>query len=231
MNEVIQSGRRWWDSIPMAIGWRYCTHSIMIFLALVNEMRPAPHLPDAILSVVPYVEVIGRYNYHFWVICYLPVAIWLYTRQRHLFVHFLYVGGVLSLLRGVCILMTGLGPVQGADLNAGIGFDEVVNAWVVLVNPFSTLLGDAAHIYLTKDLFFSGHTSSTFLLWLYCRHEKGLGTVALIAHILVVSTVFLSHLHYTIDVIGAWAITYMLYSVAQKVWPVERMRRVPQEAG
>ena len=41
--------------------------------------------------------------------------------------------------------------------------------------------------------------------------------IALAGHIFVVSTVFLSHLHYTIDVIGAWAITYCVFVELQLI--------------
>jgi hypothetical protein len=94
------------------------------------------------------------------------------------------------------------------------------HAWLVLINPFSTLFGNAARVYLTKDLFFSGHASSTFLLWLYCRGRGWLGPLALAAHLATVAVVLLAHLHYTIDVVGAWAITYSVYTLAERRWPV-----------
>src|SRR5262249_11632766 len=93
------------------------------------------------------------------------------------------------------------------------------HAWLRLINPFATLFGDAADVYLTKDLFFSGHASSTFLLWLYCRGRGRLGPWALAGHLLTVAVVFLAHLHYTIDVVGAWAIPYSLYALAERCWP------------
>jgi hypothetical protein len=33
----------------------------------------------------------------------------------------------------------------------------------------------------------------------------------LVGHVLVVASVFLAHLHYTIDVVGAYAITFSLF--------------------
>ena len=155
--------RPWWDSVPIAFAWRYLCHSIMIGLALVNERRPAPNLPDLLLDLIPRVDWIARHNYHLWVACYLPLAFWLWRRDRAAFVHFLYVGGLLSLLRGVCIPLTGLGPVEGPDVNAGMSWATIGQAWWALVNPISALTSDAAHVHLTKDLFFSGHTATTFL--------------------------------------------------------------------
>ena len=45
------------------------------------------------------------------------------------------------------------------------------------------------YVHPTKDLFFSGHTSRTFLLYLCCRGERGLAPVALAAHVLTIAVV------------------------------------------
>ena len=37
----------------------------------------------------------------------------------------------------------------------------------------------------------------------------------LVGHLLVVATVFLAHLHYSIDVIGAYAITFSVFVLAE----------------
>ena len=190
----------------------------MVGLCLYNEARPAPHLPDLVIDQVPFVDALAQWNYALWLAAYFPVALWLWRRDRSLFVHFLYVGGLLSLLRGLCINLTGLGPVTGGDVNAGLAFAQGWAAWWSIVNPL-TALGDATQVMLTKDLFFSGHTATTFLLYLYARREPGLGMAALVGHVVTVGVVLLSHLHYTIDIVGAWAITYCLYRVTTDRWP------------
>ena len=207
------------DSVLVAFLWRYVCHAVMIGLALLNEARPAPSLPDVMLDLVPRVDCIAQHNYHLWLVCYLPPALWLWRQDRAAFVHFLYVGGVLSLLRGLTVGLTGLGPVEGPDLNAGVDGATLWQAWLALVNPVEALMGDAPHVHLTKDLFFSGHTATTFLLWLYCRGRPVLGWITLVAHVFIVSVVFAARLHYTVDVIGAWAITYSLHGLAVRRWP------------
>jgi hypothetical protein len=220
MTKISHSLRRGLDNIFVAFAWRYACHALMLLLALLNETRPAPSLPDSILSVIPRIEWVHRWNYHLWLLLYLPVALWLWRKSRPAFLHFLYVGGALSLLRGICIPLTGLGPVHGPDVNVGKPAAELITAWLALINPISALTGNAPSIYLTKDLFFSGHTATTFLLWLYCRGRGPIGRVGLLAHVLVVVVVFTAHLHYTIDVVGAWFITYGLFAAATKRWPV-----------
>lgn len=208
------------DSVVLAIVWRYACHAAMLGLSLLAEGRPAPHLPDTLLDRLPRVAWIADRNWWLWIVCYIPPALFLWRRNRTAFLHFLYLGGIVSVLRGLCVGLTGLGPSDGPDVHAGtmgtLGGAALFHAWLTLLNPFSTLFGNAARVYLTKDLFFSGHASSTFLLWLYCRREGWLGPLALAAHLITVAVVLLAHLHYTIDIIGAWAITYSAYVLAER---------------
>jgi hypothetical protein len=168
---------------------------------------------------MPRVAWIADHNWWLWVACYVPPALLLWRRDRQAFLRFLYIGGIVSLVRGLCVGLTGLGPSDGPDVNAGLSGAALFHAWIVLINPFSTLFGNAARVYLTKDLFFSGHASSTFLLWLYCRDSPKtgwLGPLTLAAHLVTVAVVLLAHLHYTIDVAGAWAVTYSVYALAER---------------
>lgn len=200
------------DSVAVALLWRYGCHAVMILLSLLTEGRPAPALPDLILDHIPRVPWIDDHNYWLWLVCYIPPALVLWKTDRPAFLDFLYLGGFVSLARGLCVGLTGLGPVHGPDVNACLHGVAILRAWLTLINPFTTLFGNAAQVYLTKDLFFSGHVSSTFLLWLYCRRNgQGLRRWTAAAHWATVAAVLFSHLHYTIDVVGAWAVTYSLY--------------------
>lgn len=60
---------------------------------------------------------------------------------------------------------------------------------------------------LTKDLFFSGHTGTLFLLFLLVEN-KYLKTIFLAATILVGSAVLLQHVHYSVDVFVAPFVAY-----------------------
>jgi len=204
------------DSVPLALAWRYGTHSLMVLINFLNEPVAAPTLHDRILSVTPFIPIIAKTNYHLWLLCYVPVALWLWYENRAKFVEFLYVGGVVSLLRALCIWLTILGPVNGRDVNAGRPWSEMLAGWFQIVNPFSAVTTDAMQVYLTKDLFFSGHTASTFLLLLYCWKYPRIRPFAIAGHVIVVASVFFSHLHYSIDVVGGWAIAFCAYAAAEK---------------
>lgn len=210
------SKRNFFDSVPIAFTWRYICHSVMVFMSIIGEGIPAPTLHDRIISAIPLVPIIAKYNYHIWVLCYIPIAALFWKSDRNRFVEFLYAGGIVSLLRGFCIFLTNLGPVNGRDVNAGKTTSELISGWLQIINPFSALTTDALHIFLTKDLFFSGHTASTFLLLLYTWKYPRLRIPAIVGHILVVGVVFLSHLHYSIDVIGGWAVSFCVFIAAER---------------
>lgn len=77
---------------------------------------------------------------------------------------------------------------------------------IPLIDPISNLAYGKAD-YITKDLFFSGHTSSQFLIFL-CLTDKKDRTIALISTLLVGSMVLIQHVHYTVDVLAAPVFTY-----------------------
>ena len=69
---------------------------------------------------------------------------------------------------------------------------------------------------LTKDLFFSGHTGTLFLVFLLAEN-KTLKTIFLILTILVGSAVLLQHVHYSVDVFVAPFVAYGSYKIIDKI--------------
>jgi hypothetical protein len=66
---------------------------------------------------------------------------------------------------------------------------------------------------LTRDLFFSGHTSTMFLLFLSCTSRK-MRFFFLIGTILVGLLVLIQHVHYSIDVVAAPFYAYTCYKMS-----------------
>jgi hypothetical protein len=190
----------------LSLVFRYACYGVMVWLALWAEARPAPTLPDVLLDAVPYVEWIDRWNYLAWVVAYVPVAIALFVTDGPRFVRYMVTSGLVALARGVSIAVTGLGAVSGVDRHAGLDFDARLSAFARLMTPAFFHPDGGARVYLTKDLFFSGHTATTLLL-LYVWPNPKLRWPMLAAHVVIVASVFFAHLHYTIDVIGAYAVT------------------------
>ncbi len=196
-----------------AVLFRYLCHSLMLIPVLLNELRPAPTVPDTLLALVPRIDGLAHVNYYLWIACYFPPALYLLWRDRALFARFILIDGAISLTRGLMIPLTGLGPPFGADVNALRPFD-FWPTWGRLVDPYRALVGDTAGIYLTKDMFFSGHIATTFLLYLYGRQlGRRPARVFLALQLFSLLVVFFSHLHYSIDVVGAYAITFALFTL------------------
>ena len=84
---------------------------------------------------------------------------------------------------------------------------------ILLNDPFVQLFGEGK--ILTKDLFFSGHTGTLFLLFLLADNKK-FKTVFLAATILVGLAVLLQHVHYSIDVFVAPFIAYGSYRIIKR---------------
>lgn len=84
---------------------------------------------------------------------------------------------------------------------------------ISLNDPFIEFFGTGQT--LTKDLFFSGHTATLFILFLVSE-RKIIKDVFLICTIVVAISVLLQHVHYTIDVFAAVFITYGCYKLLLK---------------
>ena len=69
---------------------------------------------------------------------------------------------------------------------------------------------------LTKDLFFSGHTGTLFLIFLLAEN-KTLKTIFLVLTIMVGTAVLLQHVHYSIDVFVAPFVAYGSYKIIKKL--------------
>jgi hypothetical protein len=70
---------------------------------------------------------------------------------------------------------------------------------------------------LGSDFFFSGHTGFPYLVALiFWNENKFIRWLSLVASVVLGISVLLGHLHYSIDVFGAFFITYSIFHMAQK---------------
>lgn len=211
-----------WARAAFSLAFRLACYAAMVWMALLAEARPAPTLPDALLPLVPFSPFVERYNYWLWIVSYVPVALWLFTAAPERFIRYMVSAGLLGLARGLCILATGLGAVDGVDRHAGMTEAMRLEAFFAIGTPWGLFNPDGGmRVHLTKDLFFSGHTATTLLLLLYVWPWPKARWAMLGLHLVVVASVFLAHLHYTIDVIGAYAITFTLFALRE--WKVREL--------
>ena len=88
------------------------------------------------------------------------------------------------------------------------------NALVPLIDPVTNIFYGGK--FITKDLFYSGHTSTMFLMYL-CLEKPWHKAITLAASILIGCMVLIQHVHYTIDVVSAPFFTYWVYLGARKI--------------
>jgi len=85
---------------------------------------------------------------------------------------------------------------------------------IPLADPFVQLFGPSQ--LLTKDLFFSGHTATLFLLFLF-EHRPVYKKIILAALFIVAFSVILQHVHYTLDVFAAPFFTFCCYAIIKRL--------------
>ncbi|HXI01251.1 MAG TPA: phosphatase PAP2-related protein [Sphingobacteriaceae bacterium] len=120
------------------------------------------------------------------------------------FITFLYGFIILNLARFVSISLIHFDPPH--DL-------------IPITDPISNIFyGDS---YVTKDLFFSGHTATQFLCFL-CLQKKQDKLYAVFATVLMGVLVLVQHVHYTVDVISAPVFAYICFIASQKVAGLEK---------
>ena len=85
---------------------------------------------------------------------------------------------------------------------------------IMLNDPFVQLFGSTE--ILTKDLFFSGHTSTLFILYLVSR-QRLIKTIFLLSTVLVGICVLLQHVHYSVDVFVAPFFAFTTYYISTRI--------------
>lgn len=104
-----------------------------------------------------------------------------------------------TLIRSVFVSLTHISPFPvRATINSVFFNKEVFNG-----------------IFTGNDLFFSGHTGIPFLLALIFWEHKTLRIIFLSFSFMFAVVVLLGHLHYSIDVLSAFFITFSIFSICK----------------
>jgi hypothetical protein len=94
------------------------------------------------------------------------------------------------------------------------------------IGPFPTHIGIAGSfnsiMNFTGDLFFSGHTGLPFLMALIFWQNKNLRYFFIACSIFFGAVVLLGHVHYSIDVFGAFFMTYTIFHIAEILFKKDR---------
>jgi len=155
------------------------------------QKRTGPVLSDWVLSAIPPHNVSWAIFTVIWGIGFY--ALYRAMEKPTIYITYLWSFIFITILRVLAISMVPLNPPAGL---------------IVLTDPLTAVFYGRSTI--TKDLFFSGHTSILFLIFL-CLERKWDRILALVGTLIVVCLLLVQHVHYTIDIIAAPVIIYPVH--------------------
>lgn len=159
------------------------------------QKRNGPVIHDAVLAAIPAHNVSWAIFTVIWGIGFY--ALWRGIEKPTIYITYLWTFIFITILRVLAISFVPLDPPAGL---------------IVLTDPLTAVFYGRSTI--TKDLFFSGHTSILFLAFL-CLERKWDKILALIGTCIVACLLLVQHVHYTIDIIAAPIIIYPVYRVVK----------------
>lgn len=168
-------------------------NSYAIRFATENASNP---VTDIILSNTRAYEVDGLFVYGTLIVALFSIAIVFAHPKRIPFA--LHALTLFILIRAIFTSLTHTGPFEETYVS---DFGQVIN-----------------HAFFGADHFFSGHTGMPFLGALAFWHIPWIRWSFIGASVFFAVVVLLGHLHYTIDVLAAFFITYAIYHLAVQLF-------------
>ncbi|MDB5136793.1 MAG: hypothetical protein JWP37_3396 [Mucilaginibacter sp.] len=159
------------------------------------QKRDGPVLNDWVLAAIPPHNVSVAIFMIIWGMG--AYALWRGIEKPTIYINYLWTFIFVTILRVLTISLFPLNPPAGL---------------IVLTDPLTGVFYGRSTI--TKDLFFSGHTSILFLSFL-CLERRGDKILALVATFIVACLLLIQHVHYTIDIIAAPIIIYPVYKLVR----------------
>ncbi len=154
---------------------------------------------DIVLSNTPVYNVDGFFVYGAVLLIFIITMVCLARLERAPFV--LKSVALFTVIRSFFVSLTHISPFPQHT--------------AITANFFTTWFPSA---FTGADLFFSGHTGLPFLLALIFWDTLWLRTLFLGLSILFGAVVLLGHLHYTIDVVSAFFITFTIFTLAKSIF-------------
>ena len=208
--EEVSLGARTWPWELLERRYLMVLSSVLLALALYADyrcgsyvtFRPAVKVPDLILDRIPPIDLSLLFTYGYMALIVGMFVYPLFRRPGMLYIVAIQFS-LLLILRSVFMIFTHVGTPAGA-----------VDA------HFPGLF---SKLYFENDMFFSGHTAMPFLGF-YLFRQSRLRYVYLVGSIVMGIVVLAMHVHYSIDVFGAFFMTYCSYQMGtallRKIAPV-----------
>ncbi|HEV3324829.1 MAG TPA: phosphatase PAP2 family protein [Puia sp.] len=160
------------------------------------EQRRGIVLNDPLLRLIPAHNVSIPLFIIIWTLSALAAV--RCVQSPRMFLTFVWSFIVLSLFRMLTIFLVPLDPPAGL---------------IGLIDPLSNFFYGPK--FVTKDLFFSGHTSTIFLLY-FCLPGRVDKRLALLITFGVALLLLIQHVHYTLDVLGGFLFGWLSWWITTK---------------
>lgn len=168
-----------------------------IFANIYATERASNYVTDIILSNTSALDVDTFFVWGTFILSFFVIAL-VVARPQYLPFTFSSLG-IFYIIRTFFVTLTHLGPFPDRA--------------VLDVSAF------VAKVLGGSDMFFSGHTGAPFLLALVFWHTKWLRYLFLTWSVFFAAVVLLGHLHYSIDVMSAYFITYTIFHICLYLFP------------
>ncbi len=205
MRKVIERHREHWSDWQL---WVNSVVSLGLFLVAIFVMQPLAidfandsatnPVGDIILSNTPVFDVGIFFVYGMFLLVAFITTLCLERPKRIPFV--LHALTLFVLIRCIFVSLTHVGAF-------------------ITQAPSDEFTPAIARMFFGADHFFSGHTGAPFLMALIFWHTPWLRYVFLAWSVFFGVVVLLGHLHYSIDVLAAFFITYGIYHIARWLLP------------
>ena len=191
--------KRYLISVLSAVALLCFSLLVNYYAGLYATERASNSVTDLILDNIPVFDLDGVFVYGailFWTFVGL-----LCINRPHVLPFTFKSIALFTLIRSLFITLTHIGPFPNQ------------------VTVTSSLL---SKISFGGDLFFSGHTGLPFLMALIFWRRPILRYFFIASSLLFGLVVLLTHLHYSIDVLSAFFITYSIYHIAEFLFKRDR---------
>lgn len=163
------------------------------------QKREGAVFTDWVLNVLP------SQNHSYWIFgiiyCSVIYLIFQLLKDPARFTWFAWAFNIETTFRFICIYLIPLNPP--ANL-------------VELHDPLAEIFIYGENLAITKDLFFSGHTA-TMLFVCYFLVKPFEKVVAYLLTAILIALLLLQHIHYSIDILGAFFFTLLSIQIAKKL--------------
>ncbi|HIQ57045.1 TPA: hypothetical protein EYG96_03325 [Candidatus Gracilibacteria bacterium] len=158
---------------------------------------------DILFVIIPKYDLSLIYFLGMWILFPLGIGYAIYKIPEKIpFVIFSF--ALFFFIRGICISSTYIG-IPPDHITPYLNIPSFFN---LHLNIFSLVQ------FFRNDLFFSGHTGIPFLISLFFWDFKIFRNIFIIISIVMAVTVISMRIHYSIDIIGAYFITYGIFKTS-----------------